>query len=434
MASFAGTEYLANLNAYQDDNDKDRAKIILEGKVADYALGATLRRQGQMRKVGSTAPFEWQDHPLTQDGTLVGDTGAGVAAAIAVTTRYFSITDADTIFTPMDMIGIPYYQDNNTNTSKLIGIEICPIVSISGDVVYVDRNLGSATTTYNVTALISTNINWVRLPAANPEGAASGVARSKAITNRSGQIMFFEKVIQMSRETFLSKIGPKERERLRARALEALNTEIDMAFANSQLSTALVLNGVSRPLTEGLIPRLNTADANVGTTAWTAATDLVRGSGTSRIWNLENLPGEWTLDNLKKFVVYATKYVSDKRVMGLAGELMMLELEGLYTGQTVYAPNDFKNLGFTVKTFETSGGIIDFVHWPPLDRMLQPRGLITVDMDNIAVPYFEDIYMTADIQAKGDQIVKDQYIAKMGLMVSNVLSHAAIFNMPASRS
>jgi hypothetical protein len=262
------------------------------------------------------------------------------------------------------------------------------------------------------------------------EGSGVGVARARNLANKAGRLQYFEKVWEMTREDYLTKsYGPDKKARLKRLMLDALNCEVDATFCWGE-NVVVNSGGKPRPESEGLIHRIATADSDAGTAVWSTTTDLVTGTGTSRVWNLDG-QNQWTLEYFKKFMVQAGEYVSDKRLLALHGKFFLPRMESLFNGQVTYMPNDFKNLGFSVHSFESNGVVLDFVHWTPLDDAGMVRDCVTVDVSNISIPYFEDIWHE-DLNPNGAQIVYGHFLAKMGLQVSNVLTHSLLTGMPSS--
>ncbi len=426
--SFAGTAYVANLNSEQRKNDK-RNEILLRD-IADAPLFGVLRKRGQMKKAGDYKPFWWEDHPLLYKGTLYGE-ALGVAAALAASATTFYITNASTLLTSRDVLYIEHYQENNSNDTRLFNGEICPIVSIDGNVVTVERNNGSGTATYNVSTALSTDgLTFVNLGACNPEGAGVGTALGHNIENKYGIISYYERVWSITKELMKTDhYGKPERERRKDLALRAIQRDIDQSFCFDQLSAAKTLNAIARPMTQGARDRIATADTDAGTTVWSAATDLVTSAAaTSRIWNVQ---GGFTPTNMKKFIVMAAENVNGKRLLGLHGKLFLPEYETLYDGQIRYDKVDMKDPGLTVLSHTSNGVVIDFVHWPALDSAGLYRDLVTLDMDNLNIIYFDDIYHE-DIPPVGAQVESGHYLARMGLQMKNALSHSMLTNMLTS--
>lgn len=422
---FAGPAYIANLNSEQRINDK-RDEIILRD-IADAPLQGILRKRGQKRKVGDYKPFWWEDHPLAYKGTLTGNS-SGSAGTLSTTATEVLITGASTLFTNRDLLAVPRYQANNSNTSKLFGAEIMPIVSISGSVVTVQRNNASSTSTYNVSTAVAANtLNFVRLAASNPEGAGVGVSRGHNVENKYGFLQYYEKVWDITRELDMTvHYGKPERERRKGQALNGLLREIDNSFCWGELKE-LTEDSQSRPQTQGVVDRITKADTDAATVAWAAAYDLVTGDGTSRVWNVQN---QFTPENWKKFVVQVGEYVTGKRVLGLHGKYFLPKMESLFDGQVRYDKPDMKDPGLTVLSYTSNGVIIDFVHWPALDFGAAYYDLVCLDMDHLNIAMFEDIHHE-DIDPNGAQKIQGHFIGKMGLQIENALAHSLLTNMAA---
>ncbi len=397
MAAVTGILHPSNEAAtvpIQTGRKLGRTDVIWNKWRSHASLMYMLRKMSKKAPTNTNKFYAWHSGEKTQSGTLTGCDAAGTAAAI--TTSLVTVksvlpgTDCRQFWQVGDQVGLRYDQSANTNytSNPDIGMEICSVAAINvvgtNVVATLVRGVGKAAATTNVTVGSGSSLEWVSMANFNKMG---GDARDPIMDTPSEDYQ----VCQRIREDYGYAGSFNTTDLYWDEEARQAKVQLDKFFNDLDRSTWMNTlkvdwsGGDDASKMGGFIPFLNnqwatTADATIA--AWSTTTDLLTGTGTSRITRVN---GVLTLNKLYDFYKSADDWgePENKKTFvdfGLATEIMKV-LEG-----KVRLTPESKKFGLKIFEFDNPSLDTTFIRCKTFKDIMPYTGVV-VDFENIRYRY-----------------------------------------------
>ena len=430
------------------------SKVVMLGKSVDrFPLMALLSNEIGLAKE-SVTDVEYKtlsEHPMPTDLLIQGDNGAGVAAALLVSTTTISLTDtsgditnANRLLRAGDLIHVAAKQDNQTTADGTVAAagESIRIVSINaaGNIVTVARNHGAtAATTNNVAAGSGATLHATITGASIGETDTSRDAIAHAMLTQTNFLQEFEEGFVVSDDArAITLVGgdPFTREMMQKRIKFLEDIERAMLFGKQ---SETFTNSVPSYTTQGLTSYI-AGDSATAYGTYTAANDLVTGNGNERIWQVGGA-GELNFTNLITLMERVYSEGSNNKVLfGGPGfvSAYIKAFQGMLNLELVRDTGANVGFGFQSMTHPFSPTPLKFVMHPMM-KGAHANSAVIVDLDYVrmAVLPGRDIGIWKGsggngLQANDARVTKWAWTAKLGLDVTYQLAHAYVMGMEDS--
>jgi len=425
----------------QNRRKYDRSdKIIMKG-LADAPLLHIMIKRGQKRAVGDIKYYMFEDDYFVQSGTLKGCTAAGADAALTTGLQYMYIAgDAsekgNTLLRPNDIIHIPAFQDNQTNTKGtgngttdgavgMAGEDVRIREFVTDNVALVTRGGGEGTLTTNITAGSGNTLKWEYKGNALPDASASPVARAQAIDEDYN----YRQVMRLSwdvsgRNLMQDMYGPSDIQRYAVKNRTQFLRNLERTFWTGHRYIAYSANGLEQSTTGGAFEYI--VDTSTTRKAvYDASKDLLEGDASQRVWKVNKNFG---LDNYNRFMEKALKYGSRNK-LGVGGREFLVTLESMLRPYYGSFDWDVDSFGFGVVMARCSFGRIPIVVEQEWSDCAAGYGYFfaSVDMDYMWYVYGagpcaikgcgntnSDVHLHQEIQGNDEAHRKDELFADFG--------------------
>lgn len=434
MAVHVGSFTIADLNSYQRKYNLTAEDMAILRDIRIAPMIGITRLTSKPKKVSDANFVHWEDKPYTRTGTLQGDNGAGTAAALTVSLTTINITNAADFLVANDLLLVDCFDANNTNTSnvRMEGEVMIVATTPTSDVVTVIRNNGQSSTTYNITADSGSTVTWQLIGNANAEGGAARTAKGYNLENKYNVLQYQQETFEATDQASQIDIyGQNPYQRERRLKFQKMLWEMEMSFLKGHRREGTI-GGRARPTMGGLMWFLNQADSDAGIAAWTAGptgTDLVTGTGTSRIWNVGP---DWDSSHWLQFLEQ-TFINGNQEKYGYCGKSFLRKLEELYEDRIRF-DYDTETLGLTINAFESHGVRINFVRQPAFDT-LWPRDLLIVDQEFVKYAYLNDVssvdLKSVGVDKDGNRVKRGQHYADFSGQFKFMAAHSWLTQMDA---
>lgn len=444
MAGFQGvmgTSYAGSDPPDQDLRIFNLSDEVIMRNISAAPLYGILTAKMNRRLVTDPEFKHLEDEERKFSGKLQGDDGDENAAAISISTVYFNITDADNFLQPGYRLHIPYNQSTQTNTTGRLSGEVVTVSAISGDVVTVVRDTD---TTPNMTADISTYLNYNILAPSHAEGSTSPDAIQSILGIGQQYTWITRQTVNLTGTLMGTKLyGGSRLKRARTQTWDFSMRDIERQFFHSVLSRTSV-NGMYKRTMRGIFdwfwtPTDSPADPDTSVAAYgttgTTTYDLVRGDGTSRIFNVG---GSLTFADWNDFVERAMEYGSDHKV-GFCGGLFLSRFQTMLSNKVVLTPRETK-WGLKVYDYEGPAGTISLVREPAF-RSGHSMDCVVLDVDKLGYAYLNVeegaeqysgptiLKLIKDIRARDEYGCKEEVFGELAIDLNFLKSHAWLTGM-----
>ena len=399
-ATYASTT-LPNADALFWDLSPESRIVMLGKEKAPIFMMLTMGMGLPTESVTNKVYKTMSEHPMIRALKIQGDDGAGGGStALGTTTAYLIITDstatvidARQLVRVGDQIHVPAYQDNQYTAEGTVAVggEVMEINSIAanGSYVGVTRNIGSSATTANVsTQNGGETLDAILLPAAMGETARSREALVHAKLSQDNYIQRFQEPFSVSNDDRgTTQVGgdPFMRE-ANQKLLKFLgDIEYQIIFGRKRLD---VSGSDPKYYTQGYLPYILGETTTYA--AYTAASDLVTGTGAQRIWRVGS-PANVNLHNWMTLVDRTYLEGSDNKVFICGGGLYLTLVKALEGYLTLNFTGDTgAQLGLYMNSWNMgSGRPLRIMKHPGMRGPYYYDGLI-LDMDNIGLKRFSN--------------------------------------------
>jgi len=406
-----GTSYEGSAPPHQDLRTFNLSDKVVQREISAAPLLGVLTMKQQRRLVTDPEFKHQEDEERKFDGKLQGDSGDGNGSdEITTSLTTLCIADAINFLQPGYRLHIGKNQPTQTNTVGRLSGEVVKVVSISasagtaGYVVTVERD---ADTAGNMTAADDTYLNYSIISPAHAEGSTAPDAIQDIPGLGQQYTWITRQAVHVTGTAMGTKFyGGSRLQRARTKTWRFSMRDIERQFFHSVLSKDYV-NGEARRTMRGIFDWMwtptdtpadpDTSVAAYGTTG-TTTYDLVRGDGTSRIYDVG---GTLTLENWFDFVERAMEYGNDHKV-AFCGGMFLSKFDYMMSGKVRLVPRKTK-WGLMVSDWEANAGMLSFVRCPAL-RGAHAFDCVVLDLDYLGYAYL-NVEEGAD-QYSGPTILK----------------------------
>jgi hypothetical protein len=406
---------------------------------------------GVPRKITPEVEFKTlTDHPKIRDIDIKGQTAAGADTALVVATVYLEVRDSasHTITNPNkllkigDRIHIHSYQTYQTSAAGTVSVsgevmEVTAMGTVDGAVVTVTRNVGSASTAENVTADSAAWLHATIIGPAVEEGADVGEVLTHALISQTNTMQMWEEAFQvtmMAQGITLAGYGPggilTHEEQL---ALDAVLRKIEDSILLGKGGRSFV-NSKASYSTWGVIPQI-VGDSATAYGIYTAASDLVTGTGAQRIWQV-GAKANINLENLLTFFERVYDEGGENKVF-LMGSGLCTEVIKAFQGYWQMNMREDGRIYLKYPEMQTqyAGAPLPFMIHPAFKGPRRYDGVV-LDLDYLRLHEFpnEALHIWKGhggngVQGNGERVKKYAWQAQQGVEVSYKLAHAVVLGV-----
>jgi len=384
-----------------------------------------------------------EDEERKFSGKLQGDSGDGAGSdEITTSLATFCIADAANFLQPGYRLHIAKNQPTQTNATGRLSGEVVKVVSISesagtaGYVVTVERD---ADTTYNMTAADDTYLDYTILSPGHAEASTAPDAINSVLGIGQQYTWIARQTVDLSGTLMGTKMyGGSRKKRARTQAWDFAMRDIERQFFFSILSKGYV-SGMAKRTMRGIFdwmwtPTDTPADPDTSVPAYgitgTTTYDLVRGDGTSRIYDVG---GTLTFENWCDFAYRALEYGSEHKV-AFCGGLFLSKFQYMLSNKVQLTPRETK-WGLKVMDYEGTAGIISMVHEPAF-RSGHELDCVVLDVDKLGYAYLNVeegageysgptiLKLIKDIRERDYYGAKEEVFAEVAIDLNFLKSHS----------
>lgn len=431
-----GTSYAGSAPPHQDLRQFNLSDKVVNRYITAAPLLGILTSKLNRRLVTDPEFKHLEDEERKFNGKLKGDDGAGSDAAITTSLTTLNIAGADDFLQSNYRLHIAKNQANQTLATARLSGEVVTVASVVGDVVTVVRDTD---TTYNVTAGSATYLNYTILSPGHHEASTAPDAIQSILGIGQQYTWISRQTVDLSGTLMGTKMyGGSRKQRARSQTFDFSTRDIERQFFFSILGKDHV-NGMARRKMRGIFdwmwtPTDTPADPDTSVVAYgvsgTTTYDLVRGDGTSRIYDVG---GTLTLENWYNFIERAFEWGSDHKV-GFCGGMFLSKFQYMMSNKVQLTPRETK-WGLKVYDFEGPAGVLSMVREPAF-RGAHSMDCMVLDVDKLGYAYLNVeegagpysgitmLKLIKDIREESYYGAKEEVFAEIAIDLNFLKSHA----------
>lgn len=438
-----GTSYAGAAPPLQDRRKYDLSDKIIERFISAAPLYGILSNKMKKKLVGDPEFKHWEDAETTFTATLEGCDAAGSDAALTTSLVTVKIAGAEDFLQVGMYLHVPQNQTNQTTaagTVRLTG-ENMKIAAIDAalDKVTVVRDTNTAG---NVAAGSGNHLTFYILPSPNQEGSTAPDAMQDALGVGQQYCKIYRRAVDVTGTRMATDMyAGSDLQRQRTKAFDFTVRAVERDFFHSILARDSV-NGKYRRTMRGLLdwmwtPTDSPADPDTAVAVYSSTTDLVTGTGTSRIYNVG---GTLTLLNWYRFLEKAFMWGSSRKI-GFCGSTFLSEFQYMLSNK-VQMPPQKQRWGLEVYDFAAPAGVLTMVHEPALLGGYS-SDCVVLDLDPLGYAYTaaepgskysgsRDIRLIKDIGENSYDGTKEEVFAEVAIKLAFLKAHSWITGITAT--
>lgn len=369
---------MINHTTFQGQLDSDVVSAIFLASAELSPIYSMALGNGQVR-LTTSEEFKWFGAGVGVESTLI-DSGALNAASTTLT------VDSSEIFRPGDMILAGA-------TGEVMQVSAVP----TGTTLTVVRGIGS---TSGADASVANNAILYRVAKAAGEGSGSPQESS---TNK----VEFSNFVQTLREAV--KVSGRM-QRIQTETEEERGFQRRVSFLKLQ-------RDIEQSVLHGVKSKHNNADGEQVT--------VMGGLRESIVTNVTDIGGTMSIDELYTFAAKAFATGSPVKTL-IAGSTLAQAITKLFDNKLRLSPAD-GTVGLKVQNIQTPHGLLQMVPHRGLVGSMAGDGIV-FDPAQITIRHTKGglPVLKPDTQAKGDDAVRDEFFAEVGVEYGNETDHAQI--------